>query len=527
MDKKILKELSILFTFVIIIVGFSGCVYRAGDKNINVEQKISEKDIVIGVGGLISGFYPWIESYEVSTMSINSNIFNCLVEFDNTLRITPGLAHTWNNPDNLTWRFFLRENVKFHNGYNFTAEDVKYSIELITKDENSVLRGLLPSVEDLIIVDDYTVDIKTKKPCPILLNRLVNVFIVSKQYQEEATSKWPIGTGGYKLASYFPEYHIILERFDDYWKKPLEITSVEYRVISNDEERKNALISKKIHINRYLLSDYFDEINKTEEVDVKIVTTPSVRYLGFDFRENNSHCFQDEKNPVSNIKVRKAIYHAINIDEIIQDCFNGFAQPASQFVSPNIFGYNPSINRLEYNLEMAKQLMKEAGYEDGFSIGLDCPDNNISKRICNKISEQLSEINIDVKIINLSVCEYFEKIDMCNTSFYIMGWLPDTADGGEIFDFMLRTTDYNEGIGMCNYGFYSNPEVDIIGEKVSFCIDHEERLFLMQEGFSIAMEDIVWVPLYMSNYLMGFHKSVDWNPRPDLTIKIEDIKFNK
>ena len=231
MYKKIQKKLLTLILVIIVVVEFSGCVYKARDRSvidIREYQDKSEGKIVIGVCGLISGFYPWMEAYEVSSMSINSNIFNSLVEFDDSLRIVPGLAYKWNNPDNLTWRFFLRNNVKFHNGYNFTAEDVKYSIEFIINNESSVLRGLLPSVDEVNILDNYIVDIKTNKPCPILLNKLVDVFIVSKNYQEETTKKWPIGTGGYKLLGYVPEDHIILEKFDDYWNGPTSVNRENY-----------------------------------------------------------------------------------------------------------------------------------------------------------------------------------------------------------------------------------------------------------------------------------------------------------
>ena len=173
------KFINIFFLSIVLV--FSGCITLS---DVEKNEKIID-EIIIGISFDVCGFHPWMESYDVDTMSVNSNIFNSLVEFDNIFRITPALAVSWNNPNNLTWRFHLRESVKFHNGYNFTAEDVKFTIEMIKADNNSILRELLTSVSNVTIKDNYTIDILTEKPCPILLNQLVDIFIVSKQYQEE------------------------------------------------------------------------------------------------------------------------------------------------------------------------------------------------------------------------------------------------------------------------------------------------------------------------------------------------------
>ena len=156
-----------IFTIFIISISiiFSGCISLSETELTNdIKNKIT-----IGICIDVCGFHPWMESYDVDTMSINSNIFNSLVEFDNDLRLVPSLAKYWSNPDNLTWRFYLRENVKFHNGYNFTAEDVKYTIYSIMNDSSNDLMTLLLSIKEVNIIDDYTIDIITKYPNPIFL----------------------------------------------------------------------------------------------------------------------------------------------------------------------------------------------------------------------------------------------------------------------------------------------------------------------------------------------------------------------
>ena len=164
----------------------------------------------------------------------------------------------------------------------------------------------------------------------------MHATIVSKKYQEDTGGIWPIGTGGYKLKRYFPKDFITLEKFEDYWGGSLDIREVVFKLIEDDEKMKNALIEGEIDIAENILPKYVDEISNTQGIKVITVSSPTVVYLSFDFRENNSDTYQG-KNPLSDVRVRKAIYHAINVYPIIENVKNGYAEPASQFLSPLIF----------------------------------------------------------------------------------------------------------------------------------------------------------------------------------------------
>lgn len=514
-----MKRLIALGLILLIALDLSGCFSIGENKDINTNYELK-----IGIWGGPFGFHPWMESYDVNTMCINSNIFNSLVEFDNLFRITPALAESWNNPNNLTWRFQLRKNVKFHNGYNFTAEDVKYTIDIIQNNNNSPLWELLTPISDVVIIDNHTIDIITYKPCPILLNKLVDIFIVSKKYQEEINYEWPIGTGPYKLVQYIEDNDIIFDRFDKYWGGKPAIKRVVMEIIMESEDRKNALIEGTIDI-AGIHPDHYLEIYYADGVDVKTISPPSVFYIGFDFREFNSSYKYSEKNPVSDVRVRKAIYHAIDIEYLIDEIMNGFAGAASQFVSPLIFGYNPDIKRLTFDLDTARDLLNKSGYENGFDIDLDCSDTNSSQEFYLEIARMLGEININVNLNPLPAGELFHELFVRNSSFYVVGWLTGSADGGEIFDFILRTVNESNNTGMYNYGYYSNPEVDSIGIKIGCTMNPQDRLRLMQQGFMIAMEDVAWVPLYIPQSIYGCSDKIDWIPYPGMGYNIEDIKF--
>ena len=511
-DNDIKKILTSIICF-IIVIGFSGCI---NDSNIDNGENKTDKDV------LIIALFDNDTIYPYSQNTIRPNIFNGLVEFDENFQIVSALAESWNNPDNLTWRFYLRKNVKFHNGYDFTAEDVKYTFDMYLNYKTFL--------KEVIVVDNYTIDIRTINPYPGFLQKLALGFVVfSKKYIEEIGDGWPIGTGAYKLVEYVENNYTKLERFDGYWKEKPSIKTVIFRLIENDEERINELISGNIDITMYNVNENINEISQKE--GIKLVKYPplSTYIIGFDLRENDSYGFPDGENPTADLRVRKAIYHGINIDPLINGPFMGLAIPASQFITPYIFGYNPEIERLPYDVEKARQLLEEAGYADGFEIELDCITHMYEYNVENTrlIAEQLSEIGINVSINRLSIEEFNKKVVVeKNTSLWLVGWGTISVDGVVVYDRFIKT-EGEDFTGFYNSGHYSNPEVDKIGMDASVEMDPEKRLKLLQEGFRIAIvDDVIVVPLFSQELFVFTKDYVEMQSRADLKFVVEDIKFN-
>ncbi|PNX48368.1 MAG: hypothetical protein BV457_03885 [Thermoplasmata archaeon M9B1D] len=518
-----IKSIMVILTSLIIIVGNIGCITQ------NEEEKAPSKvDVIIGLTDSTFGFYPWWTSYDVSSISINHNIFNSLVSFDGLFRIKAELAESWNNPNNLTWRFRLKKDVIFHNGYNLTAEDVKYSIDSIKNNQTNVLRDLLLSINETKIIDNYTIDIITFKPTPVLLNKLTDIFIISKRYQEETTEKWPIGTGAYKVFEYVEGSHLVLERFEGYWREQPDVKKATFKFIEDNVVRKNALINGEIDIADGIEAVDYDNLSKIAGINLHLVTYPLIVYISFNFRENDTlNNAPDRKNPLFDIRVRKALYHAINVDDIIKRVYNNsiFAEPASQFVTPLIYGYNSNITRFQFDLNKSRDLLNQSGYSEGFDLVMDCAEEQTTHtKICEVIDEQLSLI-INFSLNILPVRDYYDKILSRNTSCYIIGWMAATGDGGEIYDYLIRSVDNETGIGTYNLGYYSNPEIDRIGEEINYIMDYDKRLKLMQEGFEIAMDDVAWIPLLSSKIIYGVAEDVNWEPSYNMILKIEEIKL--
>lgn len=516
-----MKKLVALALCILISVPLTGCLTSTETKSAPLGE-----DLVIGVCMYPLGFHPYMESYDTDTLSLNSNIFNGLVEFDAAFRIIPGLAESWTTPTNRTWRFTLRNNVRFHNGYNFTATDVKYTFDMIKTDTNynSFFRDLLTCIQEVVIIDTYTVELITVEPCPILLNKLADIFIVSQQYQEENTSGWPIGTGAYKLVDYVDNESLTLERFDDYWNDQPEITKVMFTVIPESQNRTTALLNGTIDLATIDPEDYHDLVG-VDDITIQTLTSPTVMYLSFDFRTQNSSYPYGDTNPLGDVRVREAMYAAIDIQQIITEHLKGFADPASQFISPLIFGYNPNITRVPYNLSYAQTLMNQSGYPHWFDLDLDCADYDLVIKLCETIATQLKAIHINVHVNPLPVVELFDKTCSGNSSCFFIGWIPASGDGGELFDYILMTPDTETGVGLYNYGKYSHPEIDHIGTQIACCMNPDTRCQLLQQGFALAMDDVVWIPLYMPQYVYAAHKDLTWTPRGDLSYLVEDIEI--
>jgi peptide/nickel transport system substrate-binding protein len=507
-DKKIL-----LATFIFMLLVCSGCMNISDDGTNNN----TKKDTLLW--GVLSAesIYP-LEVTNDNYWTIIPNIFDGLVEFDENFRILPALAVSWNNPDALTWRFYLRQGVKFHNGNNFTAEDVKYSFETFHRGFDSI-------VSNIVIIDKYTIEFKTFEPNPGFLSRLAhNGIIFCKNVTDDQNL---VGTGPYRLADYEIDNYTTLEWFDQYWGGKPEITTVVFKAIVNEEDRLNALLSGTIDIAEYNIDDRIDQIMQEENITVVKFPPLSTYIIGFDMRENRSYGYPDGMNPTADVCVRKAIYQAINITPLITGPFQGFAQPESQFISPYIFGYNPEIERLTYNITASRQLLADAGYEQGFDIVMDCITEcyEYNAENCYLITQQLSQVGIHVIMNNLSMDEFNSKVvTERNTSMYLIGYGTISADGGSMYDYFIRTI--GENLGALNSGHYSNAEVDRLGAAASQEMNSEERLRLLQEGFRIALvDDVMVVPLFSQELLTLTTKNIELKPRADLRSIVKDIRF--
>jgi len=509
-----MKKSKLSIAFLLFVILFcSGCA----NINDNHDSTTKKDSLVWGVLAPET-IYP-LNITNDNYWCIIPNIYNGLVEFDLDFRIIPALAVSWNNPDNLTWRFNLRQGVKFHNGDTFTAADVKYTIENRTTIYDT-------TIKDIVIPNEYTIVFKTYTPTPNLLSTFASHCVIF--CKNTTPSQGLIGTGPYRLAEYELGNYTKLERFDDYWGERPEIKTVIFKSIEDDNTRLAALFSGDIDIAEYNVDDKYEELAANKNISVAMYPPLSTYVIGFDLRTNDSYAYPNGMNPTADVRVRRAIYQAINISPLINGPFKGLAKPESQIITPYIFGYNPEIQRLPYNISASRKLLTEAGYENGFNITLDCITKGYpyNAENCYLITQQLSQIGIHVTMNNLSIIEFNQKVVReRNTSMYLVGNGIDSVDGGMEYDLFIRTIGDN--LGQLNSGYYSNSEVDRLGIAASQEMDAHLRKQELQEGFRIAMvDDIALIPLFSQELFSLTANNVIFPPRADLRMIVKDIKFS-
>lgn len=497
----------------------------------NTDEK-KDKEITIALSSDSLSLDPH-DYDETVTNAINLHMFDTLVSFDHELQTTPGLAESWEiKEDGVTWVFKLREGVKFHNGNDFTADDVIYSYDRAKNFEESSNKNYVANIESMNKVDDYTVEIVTPFPYSLLLADLKNVMIIDKEYTEGMSAEQialnPVGTGRYKFVEHIKEDHLDLVVNENYWGEKPAITKVRFRPITNEATRTATMLSGEVDFTVDVAVRDVDRLKSNSDIDV--VEQPSLRiiYLNMDGWRDDSPAVQ-KPNPLKDIRVRKAIYHAIDEDTIVKNVMNGQAYPATSYIPEVFLGYNPDIKRLEYNPEKAKELLADAGYPDGFEIVLDAPNNRYvnDEQIAQSVASYLQKVGIKLELNLMPKSLFFKHITTREdkTSFCMTGWADSGGEGAILLKDLLYTYGEKEGYGNVNRGYYKNDKVNELIDKAYQTADKEERAKLVVEAAQIAADDVAYIPLHFQKDLFAKKKNIGYTPRPNKYIFAWDMEF--
>ena len=456
-------------------------------------------------------------------LSYFSNFFDGLLQRKGSEgTLMPALALKYEHPDLLTWRFYLREGVKFHNGNPFDAADVKFTFERLSNPDVSEFTNTGKQIDSVTIVDDYTVDIKTRQPIPWFANNMHQIFIMDKESTETRDQGdvmvKAIGTGAYRFVEWVKGSYIRMEANADYWEGAPPIKKVEIRPITESSTRFAALVSGQVDIVTGVPVELFDKVKQNPKLQV--VSQPARRsiFLGI----GNKPC-----SPTADIRVRKAMYMAINEDEIIAKIMRGHATPAAQVPDPPTIGYNATIKRLAYDPEMAKKLLKEAGYENGFDITLTGPNDRYVQdaKIAEAVARYLAKIGIRVKLDVKPKSVFFPEVTKGILDFYLIGWFDGTFDMGRTYFKLVHTRDEEKGFGVFNGAAFSNSEIDKLLQSTADIVDPQERMKTLQKLNKMAMDNIAWIPLHYQEdlYAVQQGKGIKFQPRPDRWMVYKEI----
>lgn len=484
---------------------------------------------------------------EGPTHTMAHQIYEPLIIRDSAGKIEAALATSWGpsatNPN--IWEFNLREGVKFHDGADFDAEDVVYSIQRAMSPDSD-MKELLSSVKEVRAKSQYVVEIETDGPNPIMASNLTNLFIMDKGWTEtnapkvqdfengEETfgSRNTNGTGPYVLVSREADSKTVLKAFDGYWGKgqfPLEVTEIVYTPIQNAATRVAALLSGEVDFNQEMPVQDLERVNSTD--GLKVIKAPQNRVIFFGMNQGDADLESDNvegKNPLADKRVREAINIAINRSAIQKVVMRDQSIPAGVAMPPFVSGWTPELDAVPaYDVAAAKALMADAGYGDGFSIRLDCPNDRYvnDEGICQAAVGMLSQIGITVNLEAIPKAQHFPKISNLATDFYMLGWGVPTFDSEYIFNFLVHTR--SEERGSWNGTRYTNPELDAKIVALASETDLPKRDAMVADIWAEVQDDLLYIPIHHQVLNWGMTDGLETEVQPEDQPKVKYFKFKK
>ncbi|WP_217586263.1 glutathione ABC transporter substrate-binding protein [Lentibacillus saliphilus] len=432
---------------------------------------------------------------------LHGKVYETLVAFDQDMNIVPKLAESWEPIDETTWEFKLKEGVTFHDGTPFNAEAVKVTYDrLLDPETGSPQRDKVSMIQEVKVVNDQTVQLILSEPYAPLMSILssqeasiLNPEIVKND--PESLSKTPNGTGPFKFEKWNSGQDITLVKNEDYWGEQAGVDKVVFEVVPEGSTRLAMLETGEAHITDEVPVNDIERINNTDNLRIERVEGLAVEYLGF-----------NTQSPIfENVKLRQAVSHAIEREAIIEGIYNNVGTLANSALSPNVFGYSKDATPYEYDINKAKELVKESGVDTSQEIQLITSDRKERIDMAEVIQSQLKGIGLNVNIQVLEYGAFIESIDTGDNDMFISGWGNATGDG-DYNQYNLFHSDSHGSAG--NSFFYTNEQVDQLIEEGRAVSDPEKRKEIYAQTQQIELEEAVYVPIRNYEQLAAANEAV-------------------
>jgi peptide/nickel transport system substrate-binding protein len=463
--------------------------------------------------------------------NVAEHIFETLVTKDAASRFKPALAESWRAVDDLTWEFKLRRGVKFHDGGDFTAQDVVFSLDRVPNVPNSPssFAAYSKQIVEKIIVDPYTLRFKTATPYPLMPNDMSTIFILSARVAKGAATedfnsgKATVGTGPFKFVRYAKGDRIELVRHDAYWGSKAPWDKVTLRVITADPTRVAALLAGDVRAIENVPTSDIARIAKSNDLTLYRTVSHRLMYIHLDGnRDRSPHVFDKagkplDKNPLKDIRVRKAISKAINRQALVERVMEGAAVATGQLMPEGMFGHTSALKPEPYDLDGAKKLLAEAGYPDGFAMTLHAPNDRYvnDEQIAQAIAQLLARAGIATRVEAMPSSVYFSRASKLEFSFMLLGWAADTGEVSSPLKALLATFDTAKGMGTANRGRYSNAKMDAALAQALAIVDDSKRERVLHQATEIAVGELGVIPLYHQHNLWAVRKGISYAARTD------------
>jgi len=455
------------------------------------------------------------------TLQFSHLVFDPLLRWTKAMAFEPRLAHKWERIDARTLRFHLRKGVSFHSGNPLTAKDVEWTLQRLKRSED--FKGVFEPLAGAKIIDDYTIDLITKNPYPLLLNVATYIFPMDRLFYsgmddlgkpKDMISKYEpsfardnaSGSGPYRVIERVPGTRIIFERYASYWddQSPGNVSRIELSAISDASARVNSLLAGKMDMIMPVAPQDYDQVRLVDDVRLVTAATPRIILLQLN---------QDRRPEFRDVLVRQAIVHAIDNRAIVDAVMKGAATAAGQQGPKGYLGYVAGL-KPRFNLKRAQKMMQKAGYPDGFSCSMIAPNNRYinDEKIAATVVSMLAKINIRVNLTAMDKARYWEQFDARQGDIQMIGWHPDTEDSANYTEFLAMCPNKATGYGADNSGGYCNPVVDDLVLRSQAELDTAKRSAMLQRVEQLLFDDAAYVPLHWQNISWAAWKRIDLEP---------------
>ena len=484
------------------------------------QDRVKTKEIVVGLGAeprtmLAATIVDW------TTNNMLEHIYDRLLDRDaKTFKPRPMLATEWKIVNDTTWEFKLRRNVKFHNGEPFTAASVKatidYALDPATKSHFAAAAywGLVKEVQ---VVDDYTVRFITKQPWPNLVDvaSLTNSLMMpAKALKELGPAKLaekPIGTGPFKFVEWRRDERLVLERNPDYWQGPADASRVTFRFIPEFSARMAALLSGEIDVMKDVPPHAVEAIERGGRARLRATVSSRINYLAL---------VNLKPGPMQDVRVRRAMNHAVDVEELIKQVLKGRATRMCGPMAPPNVDYAP-VECYKHDPARAQALFKEAGVDPTrLALTLDSPSGRypLDKDVSLAIGAQLQRLGIKTNVVVNEWGTHLDKIKNRNTGeLFFLGWGPALHGQGTMQPLFLADQTYS------SYG--NNKTIDDKIARAQTLLDPKARAEAYADLQKVVHDEAPWVFLWQQHDIYGVASTVEWTPRADEKVWMYDAKI--
>jgi len=455
---------------------------------------------------------------DTPTHNICLNINETLLQGSQDFKTEPLLATSYQLVNDTTWEFHLRKGVKFHNGEEFNAASVKFTLERLADPRNKLKQTNLQVIDRVEILDDYRVRIITKEPFALFKKVLcvLGGMLPPKYFQEKGAAHFalnPVGTGPYKFVRWVKDDYLLLEANEQYWRGAPKIKKVIFRPIPESTTRVAGLQTQELDIIVNIPPHLMALMDWKGRSSVSKVPSVRTLYMAFDTTKGG---------PVADKRVRQAIAQAVNMESILKKILSGNEVLLAQNFTKEQFGYDPSIKPYSYNPEQAKKILAEAGYPQGFDFIFHSPNGRFlnDKEVSEAIVGDLRKVGINASVRAYEFGTYISKLTSHSLyPAYLASWAQPYFDAGGTLYPTLRTGE--------PYSNYSNPQLDTLISRSRVTVNDKEREKIYFEACKLIKEEVPTCLNYQQIDIYGVNERVNWKARADERLYVFDMSFKK